>query len=283
MPRLAREKSRTGVYHVMLRGINRQIIFEEDEDRRKFLETLKRFKESSLFDLYAYCLMDNHVHLLIKENDESISVSIKRISCSYVHWYNTKYERCGHLFQDRFKSEKIETSLSFLRVLRYIHQNPLKAGLARTVFDSSWTSIHEYRDKADLITIDKGLSLFHADRNLALDHFNACMTEESEEQCMSNEPRIKVSDSQLLDYLRSKGVIEKNKLQQMKKEDRDAILTNLKEIKGVSIRQISRVTGISKSVIERVGRGDRHCPHVRPAPIYDSGNPVVPNRENLMF
>jgi len=267
----------------MLRGINRQIIFEEDEDRRKFLETLKRFKEISLFDLYAYCLMDNHVHLLIKENDESISVSIKRISCSYVHWYNTKYERCGHLFQDRFKSEKIETSLSFLRVLRYIHQNPLKAGLARTVFDSSWTSIHEYRDKADLITIDKGLSLFHADRKIALDYFNACMTEESEEQCMSNEPRIKVSDSQLLDYLRSRGVIENNKLQQMKKEDRDAILTNLKEIKGVSLRQISRVTGISKSVIERVGRGARHCPDVQPAPIFDSGNPIVPNRENPMF
>jgi putative transposase len=242
----------------MLRGINRQTIFEEDEDKRRFLETLKKYKEISLFDLYAYCLMDNHIHLLIKENEDSISVSIKRISCSYVHWYNTKYERCGHLFQERFKSEKIETSLSFLRVLRYIHQNPLKAGLAKTVFDSSWTSIHEYIDNSNLITIDKGLSFFHDDGKIALEQFNAYMTEDSEEQCMIDRPRIKVSDSQVLDYLRSRGVMEKNKLQQMGKEDRDAILASLKEIRGVSIRQISRVTGISKSVIERVVRGDRH-------------------------
>jgi putative transposase len=258
LPRLARAKSRTGIYHVMLRGINKQTIFDEDEDKRKFLETLKKYKEISLFDLYAYCLMDNHIHLLIKENEESISVSIKRISCSYVFWYNTKYERCGHLFQDRFKSEKIETNLSFLRVLRYIHQNPLKAGLAKTVFDSSWTSIQEYIDKAHLITIDKGLSLFNENRLIAMKQFTAYMAEESEERCMDDQPKIKVSDSQVLDYLRLRGVMEKNKFHQMEKEERDAILASLKEIKGVSIRQISRVTGISKSVIERVGQRDRH-------------------------
>jgi putative transposase len=258
LPRLARAKSRTGIYHVMLRGINRQTIFEEDEDKRKFLETLKKYKEISLFDLYGYCLMDNHVHLLIKEKEESISVSIKRISCSYVFWYNTKYERCGHLFQERFKSEKIETDLSFLRVLRYIHQNPLKAGLAKTVFDSSWTSIQEYLGKPYIITIDKGLGHFHENRKIALEQFIACMTEECEERCMNDQPRIKVSDSQVIDYLRSRGVMEKNKFQQLKKEERDAILVSLKEIKGVSIRQISRVTGISKSVIERVGQRDRH-------------------------
>lgn len=253
MPRVAREKSRTGIYHVMLRGINRQTIFEEDEDRWRFLETLDKYKEVSQFELYAYCLMDNHIHLLIKETEESISVSIKRISSSYVYWYNTKYERCGHLFQDRFKSEKVETKLSFLKVLRYIHQNPLKAGLAKTVFESSWTSIQEYIGKTHLITVDKGLNLFHKDGEIALKQFTAYMAEETEERCLVDDAKTKLSDSQLKDYLRTLGFMDMNKLQHMKKEERDAILAGLKELKGVSIRQISRITGISKSVIDRVG------------------------------
>jgi putative transposase len=253
LPRLARTKSCTGIYHVMLRGINRQTIFEEDEDKRKFLETLKKYMEISKFELYAYCLMDNHIHLLIKEKEESISVSIKRISSSYVYWYNTKYERCGHLFQDRFKSEKIETELSFLRVLRYIHQNPLKSGLAKTVSDSRWTSIQEYAGNPHLVTVENGLSLFHTDRKIAMKQFAAYMAEESDEKFLDDQPRTKVSDSQVMEYLRVKGYIDKNKLQQMEKEERDAILVSLKEIKGVSIRQISRITGISKSVIDRVG------------------------------
>jgi putative transposase len=135
MARKERKKSRSGIYHIMLRGINRQTIFEDEEDKRKFLETLKKYKDVSKYQLYSYCLMDNHVHLLIREMDETIAEAIKRISSSYVYWYNLKYERVGHLFQERFKSERVESEVYFLTVLRYIHQNPLKAGL-RIVFGS---------------------------------------------------------------------------------------------------------------------------------------------------
>lgn len=143
MPRQARKKSYNGVYHIMLRGINKQTIFEDDEDKLKFLETLKKYKEVCKYELYSYCLMDNHIHLLFKETEESVSEVIKRISSRYVYWYNMKYDRCGHLFQDRFKSETVENPTYFFTVLRYIHQNPLKAGLATNVFESKWTSINE--------------------------------------------------------------------------------------------------------------------------------------------
>lgn len=119
MPREGRKKSKTGVYHIMLRGINRQTIFEDDEDRFKFLETLRKYKDISQYRLYSYCLMDYHVHLLLRETEESISEAIKRISSSYVYWYNLKYERIVHLFQDRFKSERVENTFYFLTVLRY--------------------------------------------------------------------------------------------------------------------------------------------------------------------
>ena len=126
MPRVAREKSKTGIYHIILRAVNRQIIFEEDEDAIKFLETLERYKETSGYEIYAYCLMGNHVHILLKEGKEDLGVTMRRIGASYVYWYNWKYERVGHLFQDRYKSEVVETEKYLLAVLRYIHQNPLK-------------------------------------------------------------------------------------------------------------------------------------------------------------
>jgi putative transposase len=121
MPRVARGRSSSGIYHIMLRGINRQIIFEDEEDKTRFLETLRKYKDISKYQLYVYCLMDNHIHLLVKESGETISEAIKRISSSYVYWYNTKYERCGHLFQDRFKSEIVENTTYFFTVLRYIY------------------------------------------------------------------------------------------------------------------------------------------------------------------
>ena len=104
--------------------------------------------------------MDNHVHLLLKESEETISKVIKRISSSYVYWYNLKYDRCGHLFQERFKSENVENRAYFLTVLRYIHQNPIKAQLATNVFECRWTSIHEYVGKTKIVDINGVLQLF---------------------------------------------------------------------------------------------------------------------------
>ena len=127
MPRKARIESKSGIYHIMLRGINRQQIFEDDEDFEKFLWVLKDVKQLSRFKLYGYCLMGNHIHLLLKPENEPLELIFRRIGSKYVYWYNLKYQRTGHLFQDRFKSEPVESISSFFVVLRYIHQNPQKA------------------------------------------------------------------------------------------------------------------------------------------------------------
>jgi REP element-mobilizing transposase RayT len=133
MPRTARKKSSSGIYHIIMRGINRQSIFEDEEDNRKFLQTLRDFKEKSGYNIYAYCLMVNHIHLLIKEGLEPLEQVMRRLCGSYVYWYNRKYGRIGNLFQDRFKSEPIEDDTYFLTVLRYIHQNPIQAGLLKSI------------------------------------------------------------------------------------------------------------------------------------------------------
>ncbi len=114
MPRTARQKSESGIYHVIMRGINRQTLFEDEEDSTKMLHTLQRYREKSKYELYAYCLMGNHLHLLLKEGQEPLETVMRRICGSYVLWYNKKYERVGYLFQDRYKSEPVDTEAYFL-------------------------------------------------------------------------------------------------------------------------------------------------------------------------
>lgn len=88
MPRKAREKSESGIYHIILRGINKQIIFEGEEDSTKFLQTLNEYKNKSGYKIYGYCLMGNHAHILLQELEEGIEKIIRRIGASYVYWYN---------------------------------------------------------------------------------------------------------------------------------------------------------------------------------------------------
>lgn len=108
MPRQRRKLSKTGTYHIMLRGNERKSLFPEEEDYRKFLQILATKKRDDSFLLYAYCLMSNHLHLLIREKKQNISQIMKRINIAYAYYFNKKYNRVGHVFQDRFKSESVD-------------------------------------------------------------------------------------------------------------------------------------------------------------------------------
>ena len=128
----------------MLRGINRQQIFEEAEDCYKFLAILKEYKEICGYRVYAYCLMGNHIHLLLKEGTEPLEQVFKRLCGKFVYWYNAKYQRTGHLFQDRFKSEPVDTQEYLQTVIRYIHQNPVKAGICKKISEYAYSSYAAY-------------------------------------------------------------------------------------------------------------------------------------------
>jgi REP element-mobilizing transposase RayT len=149
MPRKSRSKSSTGYHHIMLRGINRRNIFESDQDKDYFLKSMYRAKEKSKFKVIGYCLMNTHVHLLLQESEE-IGVSMKRITVSYVQWFNRKYNRVGHLFQNRYRSEPIEDERYLMAVLRYIHQNPIKAGIVKEASKYSWSSYNQYLNMYNL-------------------------------------------------------------------------------------------------------------------------------------
>ena len=156
---------------MMMRGINHQNIFEDAEDYYQFMTTLDRVRVQyddmglpcgTSCTIYAYCLMSNHFHLLIRERNEQIGEVVKRLASSYVYYYNHKYLRDGHLFKERFKSEPVRSSSArllptgrkndmayFTMLLRYIHQNPLKAGIVEKVKDYEYSSWGEYQGTVD--------------------------------------------------------------------------------------------------------------------------------------
>lgn len=231
----------------MLRGVNQQQIFEDSEDCDKFLQVLKDCKAISEFKLFAYCLMGNHIHILLQETNEPIELLMKRIATRFVYWYNIKYQRVGHLFQDRFKSEPIENDAYFLTVLRYIHQNPIKAGICKTVADYENSSYNEYFKSSDLIDSDFVFDL------ISKDGFTKFNSEKVFESCLDVEdkPKIKVTDEQ------AKKIIEKvskcknvAEFQTLDVKTRDKCLKKLRE-SGLSIRQISRLTGVSFNIVRK--------------------------------
>lgn len=252
MARYARKKSESGIFHVMLRGINKQTIFEDDEDRERFLETIERYKTVSKYEIYGYCLMSNHVHLLLKETEEPISAIIKRICSSYVYWYNWKYERCGHLFQERYKSETVENEGYLLTVLRYIHQNPVKAGLSKNIKEYKWSSYNEYAGKTAIVDTGFVLQIFSVDREKAVSSFIAHSNEQNEDKCLDYDKKNRLTDNDIRKYFEKLGIENISELQKLEKNKRNLIIKEIKAIEGVTIRQLSRITGISKSVIDRM-------------------------------
>ncbi len=248
MPRSARVLCPSGIYHVMVRGVNKQKIFEEEADYRRFVRILRRCKENSAYKLFAYCLMNNHVHLLIKTEEKPLDVTMKRIAGSYAHWFNEKYARKGHLFQDRYLSETVDSERYFLTLLRYIMQNPMKAGLEKCPGTYPWSSYEAYCGQEDFLTdTDFALTIFEARRE-ALSFFNQfnrdkMMDVDDSDNIYSDNDALKelflISDCQTV-----------SEFLKLPKKNQRGIVRKLHQ-NGVRVGQISRLTGKSRSTIMR--------------------------------
>ena len=252
MPRKARQKSESGIYHIILRGINRQSIFEDEEDYIRFLQALTKYKDKCGYEIHAYCLMGNHVHILIKICIEPIEQIMRRLCGSYVYWYNWKYSRIGNLFQDRFKSEPVENDNYFLTVLRYIHQNPMKAGVVRDIKNYMWSSYTEYIAVAKLITVNYTLKLMNTDSNGALENFIKFNNELDTNLCLDISEKKRITDEEGRTIIKIiSNVINAIDLQTLDITSRNKHLKELKVKYSMSIRQIERLTGINRGVVSK--------------------------------
>lgn len=153
MPRCARQKIENGIYHICIRGNNRQDIFLDDKDRDEYLTRLRHYKERYKVHIYAYCLMTNHIHLLIYDNAQDISKFMQGLSLSYVIYFNNRHGRTGHLFQDRFTSVLVTSDVQILCTSKYIHLNPIKANMVKQIDEYKWSSYRTYVQGEDQLNI----------------------------------------------------------------------------------------------------------------------------------
>jgi len=249
MPRTARKISSTNIYHVVIRGIDRQILFNEVYDYKKYLEILEFYKEECSFDLFAYCLMSNHIHLLIKINSCPLFKTFHKINTRYATWFNMKYQRMGPLQQERFYSEPIEEKTTFLNALRYIHRNPTKAGLESFPGgEYQWSSIHEYmKDNSRLINISFVYTLIT--KQALIDFTN---TENDDHFIDIDNIKHRIPDDVAMNII--KDVSKCNSCMEFQNinllERKKYILAFHKM--GISSRQINRLTGIPIGIIQRI-------------------------------
>ena len=244
MARKAREKSEQNIYHVMLRGINRQQIFMDEEDNQQFLNVLWQCREISGFSLFAYCLMGNHVHMLLQTGKEPLEQVMKRIGTRYAVWYNSKYERAGHLFQDRYKSEAVKAEVYFVTVLRYILNNPVKAGICGKATDYMLSSARDY------LTGNGMTDTAFAEEMLGRDVLSEYLKAPCEDTCMDDTP-TNMGDraaAQVLCKITDTADVEKSK--RIVSERPDQFIPALRAA-GLSIRQISRLTGVSFGIVRK--------------------------------
>lgn len=152
MARQPRKESSTGYYHVMLRGINRDFFFKDDSHKQTLLTLIKEQQEDNLLQLVSWCIMDNHVHMIIKADKANMSKASKIISLKFAARYNKVQQRSGPVFGDRYRSECIEDDAYLLGALRYVHQNPVRAKLTANISDYLWSSYREYTEKSRYIS-----------------------------------------------------------------------------------------------------------------------------------
>ena len=236
MPRQIRNLGKTGWAHIILRGINRENLFYDSTDYERFLSTTERFRKESNAEIAALCLMSNHVHILLKEENGCYARIMKKIAVSYAAYYNKKYERVGHVFQDRFRSETIRDDRQFLTVLRYIYQNPQKAGICKA---------EEY--PYSFVQPDGVVSGYFA----SVDDLNTFLNAENQDRCLEYDSAGAFSDAEALAVIAElSGCDNPMFLQSADKELRNEILRELKA-KGITVRQLSRLTGINRNIVQR--------------------------------
>lgn len=264
MPRQSRQPSGTGIHHVMMRGINHQNIFEDAEDYYQFITTLDRVRVQyddlglpcgTSCTIYAYCLMANHFHLLIRERKETVGETVKRLASSYVYYYNHKYQRDGHLFKERFKSEPVNDMEYFTVLLRYIHQNPLKAGIVEKVKDYEYSSWGEYNG-----TVDPAFQVCDTRpvlNRIPLNDLEAWVNDPlpDDYNFLDNEneqPRLRLSDDQVWQHIiELTGVRNSSDFQKLDRDKQRESLRMLRD-RGASVRQLERLTGVSRGIIQFV-------------------------------
>jgi REP element-mobilizing transposase RayT len=262
MPRKPRVTSSTGYYHVMVRGINKEIIFKTSANKEMIYTLIKDAAEKENFEIGAWCIMDNHIHLLIKSDLESMAKIIKVMNLKYGAYYNNENNRSGPVFGDRYRSENIEDEKYLLEVLRYIHNNPVKAKKVNDPSGYKWSSYNQYTiEKKGDININQrnfiktlfgnNMEAFIEFHKIKEEKIFLDLKEDMESQ------KIELSHTIIKEYFIKNEITGINELKSRPNLAKELII-RLSLIPGMTIRQMSDLTGVSIGTIHNIIKEYRH-------------------------
>ena len=247
----------------MLRGNERKDIFIDKQDKGKFIKIVFKKKRDEAFKLYAYCIMNNHLHLVIKEQKEPISQIIKKIATSYAYYFNNKYKRVGHLFQDRYKSETIEDEPYLLSVIRYVHNNPEKAEITKKE-KYKWSSYSNYIDilnhHREIPEIKEILEIFSLDTKKALKEFIHYSNKYEEKNFLEMKETVKSEINEenvneyINGYLKSRNLKKEDLKRREHTKQKEDLIQRLKKRSNLSKRKIAILIGVNRETVRKVSK-----------------------------
>ena len=244
MPYPHRVECESEIYHITARGTGRMNIFEDDDDHLKFLELLSKAQAETAVETYAWCLMSNHVHLIVRGSLKEVSGMMRRILGPYALFFNSRHDRVGHVFQGRFSSVPILDEAQLLMAVRYVHDNPTKAGICACE-EYPWSSYCEYvtggvyTSTGPVLEMLGGIEAF-------IDFHKGDPLDDPELEWRPIRKAMKLAAEVL-------GRTDLESIAGMERCERDEALVILKEA-GLSIRRIERLTGIGRTIIHRASR-----------------------------
>ena len=252
---IIREHSEGNLYHVFTRGVGRRLLFEDSSDCDFFKGLLSDFKGKNI-QLYAWCLMDNHIHLLLHGDLDDVAAYMLRLETKYARYFNSKYGHVGHVFQGRYGSQPIGSDDHLKAAIRYVHLNPVKAGICTSPQSYPWSSYAEYLSSSGPSDRDFVLAVFGGMQAFA--SFHSARAEVDNEGFLDDNASRPdttyrfASDSVALAAARRVLHGEWNEaVHASDKRTTDGNLLLLRS-EGLSIRQIERITGIGRGIIARV-------------------------------
>lgn len=243
MPRTQRRSSSTGIHHVIARGLDGMDVFCDDQDRLVFLRHVKTRLEKAGGRLYAWCLMDDHVHLLFHLGEGCVpSRFMQALGTGYASYFNSRHGRSGHFFWGRFKSEPVEDGPYFRTVVRFIHQNPVKA-LVTPDCRYRWSSFCEYAGRPVFSETSRALGVFGGLESFLSFHRELAWGD----GCL--EVPVDLPDGEAARYARELvGEDRMRALRDLEKAERDEVFRLLRSCM-LPVAQIARITEYGKSTI----------------------------------
>ena len=239
-----RVRSEGDIYHVFGRGTGCRVIFEDDDDRQEFCRRMSVLLGETRGEIFAWCLMGNHFHLIAHMPIEELARFMKRLNGGYARFFNERHGRVGHLFEGRFGSEPLKSDSQLLCAVRYVHRNPIKPGLSETC---------DYRIASTdgVLEIMGGIDQFVSFHDL--DNCDAFLDVRDgaapRRRRMTHDEAVALSKSLL-------GDEQFEGLPGLPKPQRDDCLRRLSDA-GLPIRQIALVSGVGRGVVQRAVRGIR--------------------------